>query len=80
MRMSSEVQQYSSSPPLPPDEGYWEALLQEGEIDAEGGGHLGKKIHFGTVLNLINPSRLAPLADHWPTGIKSNKFLIQTPL
>ncbi len=37
MRMSSEVQQYSSSPPLPPDEGYWEALLQEGEIDAEGG-------------------------------------------
>jgi len=26
--------QYSSSPPLPPDEGYWEALLHEGEARA----------------------------------------------
>lgn len=33
--MTTEVQQFGSSPPLPPDEGYWEALLQEGE--AEGG-------------------------------------------
>lgn len=36
--MNTEVQQYGSSPPLPPDEGYWEALLQEGETEAEGGG------------------------------------------
>jgi len=35
--MTTEVQQYRSSPPLPPDEGYWEALLKEGEIVAEGG-------------------------------------------
>ena len=35
--MTTEVQQYGSAPPLPPDEGYWEALLQEGEIAAEGG-------------------------------------------
>lgn len=34
--MSTEVR-YGSSPPLPPDEGYWEALLQEGEHEAEGG-------------------------------------------
>jgi small subunit ribosomal protein S1 len=36
--MSTEVQQYGSSPPLPPDEGYWEALLQEGEAVGTGGG------------------------------------------
>ncbi len=35
--MTTEVQQYGSSPPLPPDEGYWEALLQEGEIAADRG-------------------------------------------
>jgi small subunit ribosomal protein S1 len=35
--MDTEVQQYGSSQPLPPDEGYWQALLQEGEIDAAGG-------------------------------------------
>ncbi len=35
--MSSEIQQYGSAPPLPPDEGYWEALLHEGELEAEGG-------------------------------------------
>jgi small subunit ribosomal protein S1 len=35
--MNTEVQQYGSSPPLPPDEGYWQALLQEGEIAADGG-------------------------------------------
>ena len=29
--MNTEVQQHGSSPPLPPDEKYWEALLQEGE-------------------------------------------------
>ncbi|NDJ78202.1 MAG: S1 RNA-binding domain-containing protein [Chloroflexi bacterium] len=34
--MTTEVQQYGSSPPLPPDEGYWEALLQEGEAATEG--------------------------------------------
>ena len=34
--MSTEVQ-YGSSPPLPPDESYWEALLAEGEMAAEGG-------------------------------------------
>lgn len=34
--MSTEVQ-YGSSPPPPPDEGYWEALLTEGEIATEGG-------------------------------------------
>jgi small subunit ribosomal protein S1 len=36
--MSTEVRQYGSSPPLPPDEGYWEALLHEGETAAEGEG------------------------------------------
>lgn len=35
--MTTEVRQYGSSPPLPPDEGYWEALLQEGDGAAEGG-------------------------------------------
>jgi small subunit ribosomal protein S1 len=35
--MTTEVQRYGSSPPLPPDEGYWEALLQEGEIAADRG-------------------------------------------
>jgi small subunit ribosomal protein S1 len=35
--MTTEVQQYSSAPPLPPDEGYWEALLREGEVAVEGG-------------------------------------------
>ena len=30
--MTTEVQQYNSAPPLPPDEGYWAALLQEGEV------------------------------------------------
>lgn len=35
--MTTEVQQYGSSPPLPPDESYWEALLQEGEIAADRG-------------------------------------------
>lgn len=35
--MNTEVQQYGSSPPLPPDEGYWQALLQEGEMAADGG-------------------------------------------
>lgn len=33
---STEVRQYGSSPPLPPDEGYWEALLNEGEVATEG--------------------------------------------
>lgn len=37
--MSSEVRQYGSSPPLPPDESYWEALLSEGEIATDGGGN-----------------------------------------
>ncbi len=45
--MTTEVQQYRSSPPLPPDEGYWEALLKEGEIVAEGG-LLGRKTALGT--------------------------------
>ncbi len=36
--MGTEVQQHGSSPPLPPDEGYWEALLQEGEYAAESDG------------------------------------------
>lgn len=35
--MTTELRQYGSSQPLPPDEGYWEALLQEGETAAEGG-------------------------------------------
>jgi small subunit ribosomal protein S1 len=35
--MTTEVQQYGASPPLPPDESYWEALLQEGESTADGG-------------------------------------------
>lgn len=30
--MTTEVQQYNSTPPLPPDEGYWAALLEEGEV------------------------------------------------
>jgi small subunit ribosomal protein S1 len=30
--MTTEVQQYDSTPPLPPDEGYWAALLEEGEV------------------------------------------------
>lgn len=34
--MTTEIRQYGSSQPLPPDEGYWEALLQEGEAAAEG--------------------------------------------
>lgn len=32
--MTTEVRHHGSSPPLPPDEGYWEALLQEGEVGA----------------------------------------------
>jgi small subunit ribosomal protein S1 len=32
--MTTEARNYGSSPPLPPDEGYWEALLQEGEFAA----------------------------------------------
>lgn len=35
--MTSEVQQHGSSPPLPPDEGYWEALLREGDMTGQGG-------------------------------------------
>lgn len=35
--MSTEVRQYGSSPPLPPDESYWEALLNEGDVAADGG-------------------------------------------
>jgi len=35
--MTTEVQRYGSSAPLPPDEGYWQALLQEGDVVAEGG-------------------------------------------
>jgi small subunit ribosomal protein S1 len=35
--MATEVQQYGSSPPLPPDEHYWQALLQEGETTSDGG-------------------------------------------
>ncbi len=35
--MNTEVRHYGSSPPLPPDEGYWEALMQEGELSGEGG-------------------------------------------
>lgn len=35
--MSTGVRHYSSSPPLPPDESYWEALLNEGEVAPEGG-------------------------------------------
>ncbi|WP_119072985.1 30S ribosomal protein S1 [Aggregatilinea lenta] len=34
--MTTELRQYGSSQPLPPDEGYWEALLHEGEVAAEG--------------------------------------------
>jgi small subunit ribosomal protein S1 len=30
--MTTGIRHYDSSPPLPPDEKYWEALLQEGEI------------------------------------------------
>jgi small subunit ribosomal protein S1 len=38
--MTTGVRQYGSSPPLPPDEDYWEALLHEGEETAEeGAGH-----------------------------------------
>lgn len=33
----SEVRQYNTSPPLPPDESYWTALLQEGEVAADKG-------------------------------------------
>lgn len=36
--MSTEVRQYGSSPPLPPDEGYWEALLHEGDTVVEDDG------------------------------------------
>jgi small subunit ribosomal protein S1 len=32
IKMTTEVQQYNSAPPLPPDEGYWAALLEEGEV------------------------------------------------
>lgn len=35
--MTTEIRQYNSSPPLPPDESYWTALLQEGEVAAEKG-------------------------------------------
>lgn len=35
--MSAEFQSTSASPPLPPDEGYWEALLQEGDSAVVGG-------------------------------------------
>lgn len=35
--MASEFQNTGSSPPLPPDEAYWEALLQEGDGAAVGG-------------------------------------------
>jgi small subunit ribosomal protein S1 len=35
--MTTGVRQYGSSPPLPPDEGYWEALLHEGEGIADEG-------------------------------------------
>jgi len=35
--MASEFQNTGSSPPLPPDEAYWEALLQEGDGVAVGG-------------------------------------------
>ncbi len=35
--MSTEFQSTSASPPLPPDEGYWEALLQEGDSAVAGG-------------------------------------------
>jgi len=34
--MSSDFQNTSASPPLPPDEGYWEALLQDGDTVAVG--------------------------------------------
>lgn len=35
--MSSEARYHGSAPPLPPDEAYWEALLQEGEQAFIGG-------------------------------------------
>jgi small subunit ribosomal protein S1 len=35
--MSTEARQYNASPPLPPDESYWTALLQEGEVAADSG-------------------------------------------
>jgi small subunit ribosomal protein S1 len=44
--MSTEFHQYGSSPPLPPDEGYWEALLKEGELIAEGGTPRQKKLQW----------------------------------
>ena len=42
--MSSEARHFGSSPPpLPPDESYWAALLQESEIAADGGEPLGEE-------------------------------------
>jgi small subunit ribosomal protein S1 len=35
--MNTEVRQYNASPPLPPDESYWSALLQEGEVAVDKG-------------------------------------------
>jgi len=45
--MASEFQNTSSSPPLPPDEGYWEALLQEGDGPAVGGAPRQREIDWG---------------------------------
>jgi len=36
--MGSEVRHFGSAPPLPPDESYWAALLQEGESPTDEGG------------------------------------------
>ncbi len=44
--MSSEVRNHSSSPPLPPDEAYWEALLHEGEDAATEGGPQEQHVTF----------------------------------
>ncbi len=60
--MGTEVQQHGSSPPLPPDEGYWEALLREGEIaETEGGGPRSKDTQWDSFnLDSEHPTSAPP--------------------
>jgi small subunit ribosomal protein S1 len=58
--MSTEVRQYNASPPLPPDEGYWNALLQEGEVAAD----RGTPQPDDALWESLDPSQVTPGANH----------------
>lgn len=72
--MSTEARQYGSPPPLPPDEGYWEALLSEGEIASNGGGSQQK---HGVWDDYFSPGSDRAGSDGTHTGARADWEQVQ---